>query len=68
MEVKKRGGAREGAGRPVGEMGPKKPKKCTVTDSTEAILSAFGDGNFSEGLDRAAKLLLKQKLVEVSTN
>ena len=68
MTEKKRGGYREGSGRPVGELGPKRAKRCTVAKMTEDVFIAFGEGNFSEGLERAAKLLLEQKLVEIADN
>lgn len=55
----RRGGAREGAGRKVqtSDGGPLARKTITVDALTVRVLTALGDGEFSEGIRRAARLI-----------
>jgi hypothetical protein len=51
------GGARKGAGRKAQttDGGPLERKTVTVDASTVRVLTAYGDGEFSEGIRRAAR-------------
>lgn len=51
------GGEREGAGRKAAttDGGPMERKNVSVDATTVRILTAFGDGEFSEGIRRAAR-------------
>jgi hypothetical protein len=53
----RRGGARAGAGRKTqtGD-GPMKPRTVSLDDVTVATLTAYGDGELSEGIRRAARV------------
>lgn len=53
------GGAREGAGRPVNttDGGPIERKSVTLDATTVQTLTTFGEGELSEGIRRAARLV-----------
>ena len=53
------GGARRGAGRKPQTTDGGELRRCTVTldKTTETILSNYGDGELSEGIRRAARVV-----------
>lgn len=55
----RRGGAREGAGRKAqtGDGGPLRRCTATLDETSIALLTAYGDGELSEGIRRAARIL-----------
>lgn len=57
-----RGGAGRGQGRKALTRGTGDISKKTITvdQETSTVLTAYGDGNFSEGVRRAAKLIKEQ--------
>lgn len=61
-----RGGAREGAGRKAqtGDGGPLRRCTATLDETSIALLTAYGDGELSEGIRRAARVAPNLKLTE----
>ncbi len=60
MEKSKRGGARPGAGRPTECGEPMSRVQVSLDQATVTIMRAFGGGNVSAGIRKAARVIESQ--------
>lgn len=56
MKKSKRGGAREGAGRPKSTAPTRQKTTVTLFEETKEIMKTLGNGNLSDGINIGAKI------------